>query len=314
MKYQSMSIFSFLCLGCSDPFTVDRHALTEARIIGVRKDNGAYVAQVWNGTAVFHSQSPEITWFDASESELGQGAILVAQTSVPARITYTDLKGSVHQANFLLEEQDASFPISLESIESTENYLLEDRLAQSESPITDNISTEQVRLRAEVGEDSQMRWMTTQGIGSFLELDRETTDFYWKDILLDRDELVEDTEIVETYSTIFALSIDQEGHNQWQWLDLWRESSESLLRHQNRLLPIGLEIAEESEIVVTVEVVDSLFGFAFSDAEVVDSNTELPASLSCALAAAAFQWWWVETGICLLEDLDGQRILLQVSP
>ena len=314
MKYQSISIISLFCVACSDPFTVDRHALTESRIIGVRKDNGAYIAQVWNGSAVFHSQRPEIAWFDDSGSELGQGAIFLEGISAPSQIIYTDQQGILHKADILLEEQERDFPISLFSIDSAESYLLEDRLLEVETPITDNLSTEHVRLRAEVGENSQIRWMSTQGIGSFLELDRETTDFYWKELLLDRDELVENTDISETYSTIFALSIDQNGHNQWQWLDLWRESSELLSRHQNRYFPIGLSVLEETEVVVTVEVVDSLFGFAFLEATIVDAETELPDALSCALDDTAFQWWWVEVGVCLQEDLNGQRILLQVSP
>lgn len=310
-------IMTMFCFGCSDPFSIDRHDLVDPRIAGVRKGEEGYIAQVWNGSAAFHQQTPKIVWFDDEGLEIGKGVVFGDETAVPVALEYEDPRGEIQYATFAVEEAEDFFSISMQTVTESSSYALEARQEQVGVDIFDGIAAEQTRLTADVGDQQKLRWMTSQGIGSFLELNRTAADFYWKDIILDRDEVEKDEAISEQYTSVFALSINQEGHNQWQWTDLWRASEAnypSLLRHQNRYFPIDLEIEEETLIRVSIEQDDSLFGFQFTNPEIITENTELPASLECALREETFQWWWIEVGICTIDDVVGEDIVLQVSP
>ena len=306
---------TIFCLGCSDPFSIDRHDLTEPRIIGIRKVNESYIAQVWNGAAAFHLADPKLKWFDTAGVELGDGVVFTDISSVPTLVEYEDDFGQIHQAEFNAQDYEEFFSLSMQTMVDTVSYSLQERQEQLGADILDGVSTEHTRLITETEETQQLRWTTAQGIGSFLELNRESTDFYWKDIVLEREEIIKDEAILEQYTTVFALSINQEGHTQWQWIDLWREPQElPLLRHRNRYFPIDLELQEETDILVTIEQSESLFGFEFIDPEVITEDSEIPDPLGCALEDTSFQWWWVEIGICTMDDLTDQRIRLQVSP
>ena len=91
-------------------------------------------------------------------------------------------------------------------------------------------------------------------------------------------------------------------------MDIWYDQA-ARLRHRNRYLPIDYVIVEPASLAVTVNSDDSSFGFTFSN----PAEDEAVAALGCAVDDGSFQWWWVEVGLCLRSDLEGQRILIEVE-
>ena len=110
-------------------------------------------------------------------------------------------------------------------------------------------------------------------MADFLELDATSTDFLMLDLVLDRDEIIHQSDIEEEYANIFSLSMDGEGGNQWEWMDLWFTEL-PLLHHSNRYFPIDFDIDEPSSLSVVVHSENSLLGFSFSEPILTDQLSE----------------------------------------
>lgn len=321
MKY---SIFvAMWVVACSTPFEKDRHDLVAPRIIGVQHSaDTIWKVQVWNGEGVFHDQAPDVRWLDAHAEVLGTSVILDTQ-STPTTVVYTDAQGQEHEASLSgLSGTSASFGefvIERSSFAEPTDYTIATRSTLNTQPIESGVSTENMRFFADIPETHQMRWMSAHGVGSFLELDHQHTDFFRRDMVFDRDALISDLEESAEYTTVFALAIAQESSQpitQWSWTDVWY-TEQSLYRHHNRWLPLELSSSVDSEsvfdVAVTVVANDSAFGFQLVDASVDATEISTIDPLPCAPDEGAFQWSWIELGVCLRADVDGQRIKLEIE-
>ena len=296
---------SITLFACSEPFEQDRHDLLNPRIIGIRKVDGLYQVQVWNGMGPYHDETPIISWLDADGNEVAQG--LFCDMDDVQNVQYIDPQGNSHQATFQLEDSVASLELQRWQIDPTAAYTLTERENLSTTELASGESSEAMRLGVEGS--GKMRWMTQLGIGSFLELNRNTADFYHRDIVMDRDEVLLDEPLSDPYVGLFALSINPEtGQNQWLWSDIWYEP-QPLRQIQNRWFPIDIADDAGTQLAVTVHSDASLFGFTFTDPS-WDTADSTP--LNCALNAGTFQWEWVEMGLCLRSEIDGQRIVLEL--
>ena len=188
----------FALFGCSDPFTVDRHDLLSSRIMAIRLVDGVYEVQVWNGQSVYHETPPDVEWFGVHDELVCAGVRCVSTESIPQYVRYTDIEGSVHEAIFEVQETDllltstwASLPdemgLSLETREGTEGTLVDTGLGTTAMRISMSIES----LNDENFGQSKIRWMTADGLGTFLELSALEADFFRADIIMDRDEVLE---------------------------------------------------------------------------------------------------------------------------
>lgn len=310
----------YSALGCSDPFTVDRHDLIDSRVLAVRLVDGVYEVQVWNGLNVYHEVTPTVEWLSDGGEVLCVGVRCSLNEQIPSLVRYTDVDGTVHDAVFELQQAD----VSLESIWS--------RLPENmELGLEIREQTEGVRVDTGFGTDamrismsveglnpnefgrSKMRWMTAGGIGTFLELSAFETDFFRADIIMDRDEVISNEFQDHSHATLFGLYIDGMGHNQWTWMDVWYESR-SLLSHHNRWLTISelpTDLTTGDIILATLSWDATQRDWILTDPEV---TTEIPVTPECmGSERVPFDWSTLELGICTIEDVDGVRIALETQ-
>ena len=300
--------FIIVLLGCSDPFTVDRHDLVEPRILGIQASNGNLQAQVWNGQGAFHENLPIVEWYDENGEKFANGVLVENTFNVQeGMLHYIVDDNVVLRAVFSADEEDNSIEIQRYKIDSLDNYSLSSRLDSSYGSTEPNIDPENMRFISNLTDDFRVRWTTANGVGTILELDHHTIDFIRKDIVFDRSEIVSEERIENAYASLFALAIDSYGRTKWEWVDVWYETGTRLF-HSNRYLPIDYPVEGPTEISVLVHSDNSAFGFRFSE-PMTEASVD---SLSCALDNGPFQWWWVELGVCLVGDIDGQRIVLEL--
>jgi hypothetical protein len=312
-----MSVISFkkkiwvcvlLGLACSEPFLVNRQDLIEPRILGVQASSGNLHVQVWNGVGAFHENLPIVEWYDQEGVKFADGVLVDNSSNVnEGMIHYITPEGKLLKAAFVVEEIDNSFEIQKYTMNNLTDYSIESRSDLDYSPVALEVDSENLRLVSILDDTQTVRWMASHGVGTILELDNHVTDFIGKDIVFDRSEILSEDEIESSYVSLFALAIDSLGKTQWEWVDVWYGTG-IRLHHSNRYLPIDFSIDEPTEISVVVNSDDSVFGFRFSE-PMMDFAVQ---PLSCSPDDGPFQWWWVELGVCLVGDIEGQRILLEV--
>jgi hypothetical protein len=292
--------------------------LIEPRVLGVRNTDGYFDVQVWNGSGTYHEQVPQVSWFDDSGDVVCTGVRCdVSAIDLPKRLRYTDPNGLDHEAEFVLESSSFTLQPTWHSLPDDVSLTLESRLETNTVLATPSLATEAMRVTMdlegeEASDTSKMRWMTVDGAGTFLELSALRSDFFRADILLDRDEVVENVPLNHEHATIFGLHVDGKGHNQWTWMDVWYVE-ESLLRHQNRLLPISEFPAEwmtGDPLAVTLVWDATEANWLLIEPSMVDTSPSLPA---CADDYESFDWTLLELGICTIADLDGQRVVLETQ-
>ena len=97
MDYKSDMFSSFsrilnvvFLFSCSEPFESDRHDLLVPRIIGVRSSDGYTIAQVWNGSAAHHENSPKLAWFNSAGQQFANGIRVPNQGIESGTVIYTE--------------------------------------------------------------------------------------------------------------------------------------------------------------------------------------------------------------------------------
>ena len=311
---------SILCslFACADPFTVDRHDLLSPRILGVRLVDNVYEVQVWNGVGVYHEVTPTVEWLSDNDEVVCLGVQCTIDEVVPQYVRYTDLLGGVHDAVFTVQQsgfslrpiwsslpEDTAFDLDVR--ENTEGTPVETGFGASAMRIAmsiENVSTDSLGV-------SKMRWMTAQGLGSFLELSALESDFFRADITMDRDEVIANVPQDHAHAAVFGLHIDGTGHNQWTWMDVWYETR-PIIQSQHRWLAISEVPADwvSGDIVLATLSWDSNQGdWILTDPEL---TTDIPISPACVGSEPIpFDWSALELGICTIEDVDGMRVALE---
>lgn len=309
----------FAGTACSEPFEVDRHDLIAPRILGVRLIDGVFDVQVWNGVSVYHQRTPSVEWFGANGGVVCTGVRCSGVDNVVNEVRYTDDDGGVHTATFALQDSILELAPTWQSLPDTMSLALNRRLRTEGIVVETGLGTDAMRISMQVSgmelsDTSKMRWMSAGGVGTFLELSALETDFFRADILMDRDEVLENTPLDVEQATIFGLHVDGEGHNQWAWMDVWYVER-PLLPHANRWLPVS-EVPSEwvrgDVVAATLNWNDDQQAWEMTDLEV---TTERPALPACADLGdvETFDWSLLELGICTIGDVDGIRVALETE-
>jgi len=312
-------------MACSEPFAIDRHDLVDARILGVRQQDALLEVQVWNGSSVYHEEQPTVEWLDDSGSVLGTGVVFVfeeASALLPTSVRYYDPNGGIHDAIFELQDGTIDLEPSLYALPATTDFALNTRLGQEGTLSTNGISSDAMRIVMSTQDTDayqlttgKMRWMTVDGKGTFLERSALETDFYRADILMDRDELLENNPLDIERATLFALYVDGVGGNQWTWMDLWYTDGVRF-HHENRWLEIS-ELPQEwtSGVPLSMELQwddgGQVMRLINPSLEVDDVEEPMCSSPVMTNGSNRFQWSWLESGQCTISDVDGTRIVLE---
>ena len=306
-------------LACSDPFEVDRHDLIAPRILGVRLIDGVFDVQVWNGVSIYHQDTPNVEWVGANGEVLCTEVRCSDVGDVVNEVRYTDLDGRVHTAVFALQDSMLDLTPTWKSLPDTMGLALNRRLSTEGTVVETGLGTDAVRVSMQVNGleeslTSKMRWMSAGGVGTFLELSALETDFFRADILMDRDEVLENTPLDVESATIFGLHVDGVGHNQWTWMDVWY-SERPLLPHANRWLSVS-EVPSQWErgdvVVATLNWVDEEQDWELTNLELTAERPTLPA---CAGLdnVDTFDWSLLELGICTIDEVNGLRVALETE-
>lgn len=310
---------AFLSNACSDPFTVDRHDLITPRIIGVRQISNVLEVQVWNGNSVYHTVNPVVEWLDADQMVVANGISVDVDTldSIPSMVRYTDPIGDIHLATFVLEPSTLNLTPTLYALPETTEFALDVRLAEEGTLLTEDLVPDAVRIvmlvssEAPIPDTGKMRWMTVDGEGTFLERSALETDFFRADILMDRDELIDNTPLEMEQATVFGLYVSGTGQNSWTWFDLWYTET-TTITHANRELAVS-ELPTDwtvgEPISVELEWQSAAGEWLLQNPSVDIAAVNNP---SCApVESDFFQWSWLEMGYCRVDDVDGLRIVLE---
>ena len=118
-------------------------------------------------------------------------------------------------AEFTVTDAVNTFRIQRYSLDISNNYSLESRLSLAVESLDESSNPDQIRLVLSPETTNNTRWMTAGGVGTFLELNSQASDFIRENLILDRDEVVSQIEISDRYANIYALSIDGQGGNSW---------------------------------------------------------------------------------------------------
>ena len=285
--------------------------------MGVRLVDGMYDVQVWNGKSPYHEQTPTVEWLSESNEVICTDTRCSSIDFSPQSIRYVDPEGVEHQAVFDLQNTTVSLTPKFSSLPEDISVDLSVRENIEDVPLDAGRGTTAMRIAMSINSEdaiglSKMRWMTAGGVGTFLELSATTTDFFRADIIMDRDELIENVPIDNAHASLFGLHIDGKGHNQWTWIDVWYED-EPRLPIDNRWV-----VMEESLDWTTGDLIAVTMLWDASEQDWVLTNPEMtmevPILPECAGADQdTFDWSLLELGVCTISELDGVRIALETQ-
>ncbi len=181
----------------------------------------------------------------------------------------------------------------------------------------------------------QARWMTSGGRGSFFELDHLATDWIPATMLLD-DEVEGEGEVqiserldAGVYGAV-VLVIDGQGANAWRFFDLPLQGAEALapgvdspqlLEHAGRLFWLDSALPADTTLVqATLELADNAWGLWLTDVEAVQALADDDPYGTLALGCPGplpldepFSFDWLAEARCSRQQLDGQRVVLEVQ-
>ena len=111
---------------------------------------------------------------------------------------------------------------------------------------------------------------------------------------------------------VLLLALDGEGGNFWQWIDVGvRDGPTTAIRHEGRLFELDFELESSELIAATLVESGDFSGVRLADVEPV-TNTEQQDQLPCMPQGAySFQFKWIESGRCSLEDVRNARVVIQ---
>ena len=148
------------------------------------------------------------------------------------------------------------------------------------------------------------------GVGTLLELAEDRADLLRAEVLFEEDEVLELEDLGDGPLHSLVLAIDGGGGNRWLWADAAVGGVDSLARHEGRLVPFD-GAASPGWLAVTLVSDEGLGGLAFEDAVPVMDLAEQE-SMDCALSELPFRLAWVAEGRCLLPDVLGARVVVEV--
>ncbi len=351
-----------LCLaatGCYVPFPYDRHDLVDFRIIGVQVSDAAPEpgqqltarALIYGGDGFYHDELPLLEWSLGERrvegplvdllapEEAGEWALTLVATHADGVTQETavlpisvGLGLGPSPPPELPAVQRAVIELPLDS--AAELFTLEGRLALEGSAGVGPEPGQAARLRLPLDDPEDRysaRWMSAGGQGTFLELDRRTTDWVPAEVLLDAEDLEVElgTAVEAGLQGVAVLVIDGAGSSAWAFVDLpWDtgpssglDGAQLWIEHDGRLLETSSLPTDGGFVEATLKRDDdSPWGLRFHNvqpalpwtSETTPGNNSIPCEHSIP-ARGPFQLDWIAEGLCSREAVLGQRVRLQVN-
>lgn len=320
-----LSAAAFLVLGasgCRAEFDVARDALGPFRIaaMGVESGEGCprATASLWSGEGLFHREAPQVSW-SLNGDPIGEGWAVPVCGEGLLELSATNAEGEVRlgQVNVSLREGALSVSraaVDLSSLELEERREVEAVEVHSIVPLGS-------ATRVSVGgmtESDVLVWMSPDlrdgsgevlpDQGELLELSETQADLLAENWTLDKEGLLETRSAYAGVDSHLALVMDGQGGNRFLWVDAGFGLNEAgFLRHSGRLIDAGV-VPDNGLLAATlVETDDGVELTELAEA----SETDL-VETDCAHGAPLFELDWIANGRCSVEELNGQRIVLEV--
>jgi len=307
--------------GCAEPFDARRDTLGPFRVAAVGVVDGQADAAIWAGQPL-HEQPVELVW-TLDGALLGEGwGVSVPDDAVGAELglTATAPDGSTREARVTVAEPPTSFGLGYLGVDLADVWTLEDRQAVEGVSLDGRAVPEGLaaRVHAAAGDAAtatvaDVRLMLAQGDGTLLRLDDRTTDLLREDLRFEDGELASRQPLDPGVALGLALAFDGAGGNRWSWLSI----------------PMGLDgdWVWSGGVVVDlggVEVTTGLVAVTLADLDPDSSEISLAdpepatdltgqAPLACAIAGEPFRLAWLHGGRCAVSDVEGARVVIEVS-
>jgi len=308
--------------GCDPQFEVHRGELGPFRVagIGVEKtpdmDCPQAAAMVWSGIGAYHDVRPDLSW-SMGGVDLGQGHDVAVCEAGLLEMEAVSLDGATVQRAQVQVALPEVWEIQREAIGILEGVGLDERLAQVGEPVTDTVEQgSAVRvIFMGLSDDYEVRWMTPEGGGAALSLERTSADVFPQN--LSGDGSVAEGELVSGCESgcvlgHLALAVDGKGGNGWSWVETAHGVSSGLVRHEGWLLETDLP-EETRWAAVTLRSDDSSpRGFSLEDWTALDTPDGSLLNPGCGLDGQPFELDWIVEGRCARSDVDGVTVVLEL--
>lgn len=335
-----------LLAACQEPFGTDRHDLVGFRVAAVRVEavddsltaHAALVVdgKVWSDDRVALSWhltddlatdtiaalelDDAVAYGPAATVDRWAGRDGLALVAVSDDIVYRaviDLKDTIGPAPTPTRLETFDLGLALDTVEAPA-LELEARRALEESDVADAVDAGAfTRIRADVASEVRVRWMSTAPTGTFLELDRHTTDWVAGELLIDDDEIEERRADVDGPRTVLALALDptEGGANAWLAHDLWVGQPPAGVRTTSgRWLATDTAVAGPFVQATLAAADDHPTGLQLVGATDVDPDTDFGTdALPCAVPVTGpFDPDWLLEQRCTRTDVLGATVVVQV--
>ena len=297
---------------CRADFDVARDTLGPFRIVGVSVEElGAECpvanAAIWSGYGPYHLVSPGLDWF-LDGVPLGTGWDVPVCSEGELTLIARSSDGHEEQARLTVRPRETNRVLQREAVLLTDMDL-ETRRAVQGIVVDTTVplgSGMRIQLQGLLDGDS-VSWMSPENQAHVLPLDASTTDFLLEEWDEDEDGVVTNRQATEGHSSHFALVFDGNGGNDFFWIDaLFGMEGVDFLRHEGRLIEAP-GLAGTDELVATVE--KTADGYILTDFAAGDGT---PRFFDCMAGRTSFSLDWITNGRCGLDELDGNRVNLEI--
>jgi len=302
-----------LAMACQAPFEESRHDLDSFRILGMGVHEGIAVAAIWSGSGPWHDRSPQLEW-SLDGTFLGSGF----DVSVPTQAGVLSVEAIAADGSVRVGQVDSNdlsptkMTVSRSEISLGDDLSIESRRELNAVAVEDSVGADSA-LRMVIGTDTQgqLRWMSAGG--TVLELEHDTADFVAEEIVFDDGDVIERSKAGSGIYTVFVLSVDGAGHNQWLWVDAAMDYEGPLIRHHGRLLPADVSVHPESGLIQATLVVDESGGITLVDVvAVAETEAAVLIEMPCVPSGSfLFEMSWISQGRCLISDVEGARVVME---
>jgi len=299
-----------LAAGCDATFDVRSQDLGPFRIAAIGTEEGRASAVIWSGLGLYHDDAPSLEWTLDGEA-LGSGWDVAVPDAGVLGLTATSPEGVVRQAQVRLADPGPALGWQRYAVTLGDDLSIDARAAAEPVAVAQGVAEgEAARVALDNEAGTTARWMVADGRGTLLELDPRTVDLLAEEIEFDDGEVAARTDAGPGRYSLLGLVIDGQGANRWTWIDVDVGATTPAFEHRGRLLD-GDADTSTGLVAGTIASAETPAGIALMNLEPVTDTAQQDA-LACG--GAPFRLDWLAAGRCTRPELEGMRVVLEVTP